>query len=218
MQVRAQQCTSPEIYSRTIIITNPLHRALTADRLLSRPKRDHATCVIFFDRQEKVDAIELMAALTKQLAEQGRYIPDIIMRMFTSYATSSKNKLASDDVHKMLITEIGRFRRINIVIDALDECSPPQTRLDLFNCLVQLQKTYPYLKIIMSTRIIGPVIEEIKRKFIKITEFHVRAHAGDLHKYISGQFEDKVELREARRHTGLVEQLTHDLISEADGM
>jgi len=93
---------------------------------------------------------------------------------------------------------------------------PPQTRLDFLRSLSELQsefhqEIYSHLRILLSSRIIDVIVEAIVDTFGDVPQIAVAASDVDLRTYITVQFRDRVKLREARRYSGLVEELRRNI-------
>lgn len=117
----------------------------------------------------------------------------------------------------MLEGELKRHEKVYLVIDALDEC-PSQARLELLKRLSDLQKAHAQIQVLMSTRDIDVMTEDVIQNFSEMSSMKLVADKKDLQIYIQTKFNTRARLRDARRHSELVEDLTRMLIDKAEGM
>lgn len=180
---------------------------------------ESASAMIFFRRDEdkNIGHAALLASLTRQFAERSRLISSVVLQTHISYSTNSSQHVQVRDIEKMLRHEIQKFKQVYIVIDALDECLQ-QVQMDLVRSLSNLGTSIPHTSILMSTRNIDIIVEDVERAFDKVSQLVVRATNEDLQVYIEKQFEMRARLAEAKRHKGLVKDLRNQLVDKADGM
>ena len=74
-----------------------------------------------FRRQLEQTALNLLGSLARQLAYQRPGISEELQKLYQHHI-NKKSRPSLDEINKFIQTEIGRFTRVFIVLDALDEC------------------------------------------------------------------------------------------------
>lgn len=195
------------------------YRAHVAHTMLGKLDTKQVLATVFFSRDEdkNVSIVDLMAALTRQIVQRSSHIPGVVLQTFRQYQTNSTRRLDMRDVETMLSGGFQRYDTVYLVADALDEC-PSQSRLDLLRELSKLQRTQPQLQLLMSSRDMEVIDEDIAGAFHDVLQIKLVASNTDLRAFIQARFEGQSSFREARRHHGLVEELERTLTVKAQGM
>lgn len=106
--------------------------------------------------------IRLLASLLKQLLQKRGFIPEGLKKLYEHHIHKSTFP-ALDKVSKILHSEMDRYSKVFIVIDALDECADDdRAREILLSELNALQTTHP-----MNSMVTSRPILKIEQKFQK---------------------------------------------------
>lgn len=89
----------------------------------------------YFGEKERQGALAITRSLLKQLSAQSERLDPKILAAF-----NNDSSLTTDSAEILLAAAFGRFRKVFVVVDALDECSEPERKsmIQLFNRQVQL--------------------------------------------------------------------------------
>jgi len=204
---------------RIAIIADALLRAYAAHTIRDEAVATSSLGVIFFSREEDktVNEVDLMAALTRQMVQSSLIVSKDIVEIFRSYQTNVLPRLDLKDVETMLLGEMKRYSKIYLFIDALDEC-PSQARFNLLKRLSVIGYSHGRVHIIMSSRDMDVISDDISESFEEISQMKLVANNEDLQMIINDRIEGRTRLREVRKHVGHVAELTQMLVQRAEGM
>ncbi|KAI0157617.1 hypothetical protein GGR57DRAFT_510626 [Xylariaceae sp. FL1272] len=161
--------------------------SIVIDHLKARIKQDNrnnsAACLyVYFDHndRETYTILNLYLCLLAQLVQHRDHFSNELKVAFRHYQEKAMFPSPSE-VLDILITEMGSFSRIDIVLDALDECSS-----EIGNIRAEFMKTvrnFPTNVFVLATS--RPDLE-VWREVKASEELTIAAHDEDLKKYLDG--------------------------------
>jgi hypothetical protein len=170
---------------------------------------------MYFNQGQSRDqaAANFVATLLHQLAQQTQDLSGTIAASYERHKEA--NSLPSiGECSSMLTSEVDRFAKVYVVIDALDECED-QTRLTFLSALNRLQRTNQHVYLLVSSR----QIDIIRNDLESPVELEVTAMDEDIDRYVEGQLTSKVRLRNLiRSHRDLEEKVKETVKQKAEGM
>lgn len=156
--------------------------AIVIDDLMSRYYNDRSIGVAFvyynFRRQESQGLDALLSSLLRQLSSRCSSVPEAVSELYQKHA-KSHSRPSCDELSSALHSEISRFRRAFIVVDALDEYIVSGKHNALPTVLSRMQ-TDSQLNLIATSR----HIPEIEAIFEGQPCLEISAKAGDLASYL----------------------------------
>ncbi|KAI9766644.1 MAG: hypothetical protein M1839_004799 [Geoglossum umbratile] len=162
-----------------------------------------------YERQNEQTAEALLAILLRQLAEHHPSIPGSVKLLYDSH-TKKKTRPSLQEVYDTLYDIAKSYKRLFLVVDALDECSD-DTRRALLLQLRNLQKTTGSLLMATSRH-----LDTLEQEFKGDAQIKIRADTGDVDSYLDGQ---RATLPECVKADPVLWQTVKDRIVETlDGM
>lgn len=98
------------------------------------------------------------------------------------YRRGTKPRLQK--VREILQSEI-QNSKVFVVVDALDEC-PEDSRQTL---LVELKALQPKINLMVTSRDLKSIEDQVKKQFVGLTELKIRANIEDIEKYVNGRID-----------------------------
>jgi hypothetical protein len=162
-----------------------------------------------FRRQDqKVE--DLLSNLIRQLSQDQSSLPECLRIFYDKYKGRTRPSL--DELSKALQTVANLFSRIFIVVDALDECQLSDgSRSKLLTEIFALQSKAG-ANIFATSRFILDVTERFKDN----VSLEIRAHPGDVQRYIEGNIAHMPSC--VARRPDLQKEITTKIIRAVDGM
>lgn len=150
--------------------------------LISRYHDDNSVGIAFvyhnYRRQELQGLETLLSSLLRQVATRCPSVPEPVKHLYNKHE-SSQTRPSCDELSSALHEVIGMFKRVYIVIDALDEYLTTGSQNELTKLLSQLQKDVS-LNLIATSR----HIPEIKAAFKSYPCLEISAATEDLTAYM----------------------------------
>ena len=127
-------------------------------------------------------SVNLVAGLLKQLLQQQGVVFNGLKSLYYGHLNNG-TRSTLDEVFNMLQSEMNRYIRVFVVVDALDEC-PVRNRVrqDLLSKLNALQA--PHSINLMTTSCLFP---NIKQEFQNSLELGIHASEEGIREYLDGQ-------------------------------
>src|SRR5205085_10842297 len=114
---------------------------------------------------------------------------------------------------KLLQSEVHRFSKVFIVIDALDECFEGDG--SRWSFLAEIQKLHPSIHLLVTSR----HISTIEHEFEKAACMEIHASDEDVRRYVEGRIEQERQLsRHVKADPALQETIINAIVEKAKGM
>ncbi|KAH7353153.1 hypothetical protein BKA66DRAFT_516228 [Pyrenochaeta sp. MPI-SDFR-AT-0127] len=188
--------------------------AITVDHLqktVQTPDIGVAYLYCNYKRREEQTTSSLLAAMLKQLV-QGQ--PTIAMPVLSLYDhhVVRRTRPSIDETLGAMQSVLANYRRVYVVIDALDECPDRDgTRNQLIRHCRSLQGKTD-LRLMATSR----HISDIEDKFKDMPWLEVRASNADVKRYVAGQIDRLAKC--VQRDTELQELVQNKIVEAVDGM
>jgi hypothetical protein len=164
-----------------------------------------------YRRQLEQTPVNLLASLLRQLAQSRSSISNEVKNLYKRHI-SKNSRPTLDEVSTGLHSEIGRYTRVNILVDALDECTVEDgTRRALLSKLHVLQSIKT-----VSLMVTSRSIPTIQRYFQSALQLEIRASNEDVQRYLEGQM-DRLACCVTRK-AALQDEIISKIINTVDGM
>lgn len=172
-------------------------------------------CAFFyfsFSDKRKQSERDLMKSLVRQLAWRE---PALSMLRQEHYLRRGRDGL--EDPDKLVLASFAPFKRMFLLLDALDECPEEQdTREGVLECIERLTKAAPNLSVLVTSRELPRIRESmLMQKFVPL-QAPAPAVDADIRLYVSNQLQRDPRFRELSSAT--LDLIKHRIASKADGM
>lgn len=155
----------------------------------------------------------LIGALIRQIARQDDCVSEAVVAQYQEHEANDTMP-TEESFLDLLTSEIGRFRKAFLIVDALDEC-PAEVRAALIRNLVRVQRTNnANVRILFSSRNIQIIAEELG----DVHSLELLADPGDVETYIQEQVSAMPALRVVHKNPTLLQELHRILTQKAQGM
>lgn len=178
-----------------------------------RGRKDTAVIYLYcnFNRKDEQDLDQLYASFVRQLVEEQSSLSQEVKDLYLKYKRARPPK---DDLLVLLQILIQRYKKVFILVDALDECNTDKGCRDLLiDELVSISNNQAQrnTKVLCTTR----PFPEITQRFPVSPQIQIRAEEEDLNTYLSARM---VEIGCVRNKVDLQETIKSEIIGLADGM
>lgn len=174
---------------------------------------DTGLAYIFYNYKERSEssATNMLSAILKQLliGQPDIPLPTYVTELYDSLSMTDR-KLGLEHVYEALECVLTRYRRVYIIVDALDECNHPD-RVDLIRNLTRLQEDCD-LRLLFTSR----DIPEISHHFHADTTLEVRANQQDITLYVKNQMPSLS--RCIQKDDDLRNNVLEKVVAASDGM
>ena len=156
--------------------------------------------------------VNLIASLLKQLVQHRSIVSDELVGLYNSHV-DKKSRPSLKECSKLLQAEIGRFSKIFIIIDALDEyIERDGTRDTLLNELRHL----PFnIGLLVTSR----YVSTIEYGFNSDRNLEIRANDRDVERYLKSKIARSSQLaRHIKADPGLESDIVATIVKNAQGM
>ena len=175
---------------------------------------DVAIAYVYCSYKELEDQtdVNLIASLLQQLAQRRSFISDDVSSLYYRHI-EKRTRPTLGEWSKLLNSEVNRFSKVFIVIDALDECSESNGTRDSF--LVEVRKLQPAVHLFVTSRHTG----SIGREFETVSRLEIYARDADVRKYLEHRIANEPQLlRHTKKDPTLRETIINSLLEKAKGM
>ncbi|KAI9778250.1 MAG: hypothetical protein M1839_008274 [Geoglossum umbratile] len=163
-----------------------------------------------YKRQKVQTDINLIASLLQQLVQKGSSIPKKVLSL---YRDRTRKPPTLNEFSKLLQSEIRRFSRVFVIIDALDECTDGDGTRGRF--LAELRKLQPDIHLLVTSR--HMTIPE--RDFEEAMRVEIRARDEDVEKHLESRIGRESRLTSyVKRDPSLRGTIISTIVKKARGM
>jgi Cdc6-like AAA superfamily ATPase len=175
--------------------------------------KDTAVTYIFCNYKNKLEQtpFNFIASLLKQLF-QGRNLSSAELKSTYNRHVGSHSYPSLDEVLDLLQSEISRYSRVFIVVDALDECNENDGTCQMLLSRLRILQTTSPVNILITSRFLPKIVQE----FCDSMQLEIRASDEDMKRYLDAQMFRLSSC--VRAKPGLQEIIRHDIINAANGM
>jgi ankyrin repeat domain-containing protein 50 len=174
-----------------------------------------STGVAFFycdyQNQSQQSALAIISSFVRQLVQMTGKNFSPLQELHETLTAKGNVKPTLNDVEKLLISICGRFDKVYIVIDALDECNLAQRKL-LFPILPVLQRAS--ISILTTSR---PHAQDLERALKDHVKLEVCASELDIQRYVNDQVEQDEDLEDLLTDE-LKQKTVSTLVDKSNGM
>ncbi|KAH0536690.1 hypothetical protein FGG08_006456 [Glutinoglossum americanum] len=165
-----------------------------------------------YKEQEDQTVVNLIASLLQQLVQRNPIISDEVMSLHRSHIRK-RTRPKLDEYSSLLQSEVCRFSKVFIVIDALDEC--PESKRTRDNFLVEVRKLQPRIHLLVTSR----HVSTIEREFEKSARVEIRASDEDVKRYLEGRVKTEGRLvRHVKADPALQDTIVNTIAEKAKGI
>ncbi len=196
------------------LLANEINSSSVVDELMATDSEDVGVAYMYCDYADKDNqtAENIMASLVKQLSLRKPSTLDHIQNLYEQCG-SGKAKPGVTKLTETLRNLCTVYKRIYIVIDALNECDEESRKL----LLAQFEKVdHSTVRIFLTSR---PHLIEMQRKYDEFPQIEITAKDSDIREFILNNIKEKDNLLELIEDTAqLKEKIITAITSKANGM
>ncbi|KXX76597.1 Ubiquitin-conjugating enzyme E2 4 [Madurella mycetomatis] len=189
--------------------------AIVIEDLKERFKEDGSVAVVYlffdFKRQFEQEPRELLSSLARQLVQHQEAVPKSVRELYKKHRETGKVPDVKD-MSATLQTLISPFRRVFLVVDALDECRPEGRCRSIFLEQISELQSNTNVSCFLTSR----HIPEIEAVFTECSSLEILATGEDIGMYLEGHMDQLP--RFVFENQGLRKQIQREIISAVDGM
>jgi hypothetical protein len=165
------------------LTSRPATRSIVVDRLRDQFKdRDDVgiACIYCNYKDRPIQTLDnLIASLWMQLAHDLGSLDRGVKDLYKSHIEKSTRPTRGELV-KVLQSEVSRYAKVFVIVDALDEISEDQARTNL---VTQIHSLRPTVNLMVTSRFLSP----IAGLFENANQLEVSASVDDVRKYVEGR-------------------------------
>ncbi|MCJ1392629.1 hypothetical protein MMC18_005499 [Xylographa bjoerkii] len=178
------------------------------------PETSVLTTCIYCNYKEKDNqtAQDLLASVLKQLVQGCDWVSEDIKALHKDHIKRNV-RLPREDLIQALQSDIARFRRVFIIVDALDECTEERNiRMDILN---ELRSLPPNANLLVTSRHNSTIAAEFKGRMT----LEVNATDSDVTRYVLARIQHEHRLlRHVRADPVLQQSIISEVVGRAKGM
>jgi len=161
-----------------------------------------------YKEESEQTLVNLLAGLWLQLVQRCDQLSDDVKDLY--YKHKDKDTLPKlADVEKVLNTKIGRYERVFIIVDALDECAG-SIRMDF---LRKVQALQPKANLLVTSRF----DDTIAREFESCPRLPIGASTEDVLTYVSSRISGQLA-KHTNRDPSLAREIEEAVVTKAQNM
>ncbi|KAJ4217437.1 hypothetical protein NW757_014641, partial [Fusarium falciforme] len=186
--------------------------AIVIDYLQSKFRDDQSTGIAYiycnFRRQDEQKAADLLASLSKQLAQRQTSLPKSVKDLYDEHQ-KNRTRPSFDEISGTLHSLAARYSKVFIVVDALDECrTSHDSRTRFLKEILKLQDN-----VVANIFATSRPSEEISNYFSKGLSRTISATEGDILTYLNA----KISLRQPDMDDQMRDMVRRGVTETADG-
>jgi len=155
-------------------------------------------------------ATNLVACVLKQLLQTRPTVADDAVTLYQKHL-SKKTRPCLDELNCLLQSEVRRFSRVFVVIDALDECTECEATI----LLHELRKLLSHIRLLVLSR----HVKYIERELHQEAYLEIFAHDEDIERYAKARIQEQSKLiRHLKAEPTLRDDILQSVVKKAQGM
>ena len=155
-------------------------------------------------------ATNLVACVLKQLLQTRPTIADDAITLYSKHM-SKKTRPSLDEINCLLQSEVRRFSRVFVVIDALDECTECEATI----LLRELRKLLSHIHLLVISRHVKYIESELDQEAC----LEIFAHDEDIERYTKVRIQEQSKLiRHVKAEPSLRNDILQSVVKKAHGM
>lgn len=186
------------------------------EKLLSDFSQDPhvAVAYFYFDFRdpEKQTTSGMLLSLIHQLSVQVKLVPEAVFQLYDRYK-GEKSRPSAQELSRLLVA-IARqhYRKVFVVLDALDECAERKALLSTLRGLIAIEA----LSLLFTSRNEADVLWEFQRQKVMDVTIKSKDVAQDVYLFVTAQIEEDNFLRDQSHE--LKHEIVQSLVDGAKGM
>jgi hypothetical protein len=155
--------------------------------------------------------INLIASLWSQLVQQQDSLSNNVQDLYKDHRRRG-TRPALSEVSRILRSEAGRYSKIFVIVDALDEC--PEAGRSRAILLTELRALQPTVNLMATSRF----LDNIAREFEGAIQLEISASIKDVQEYVRGRFCESLLSRKISKDAALREDIMKTVVGNAKKM
>ena len=164
-----------------------------------------------YKEQDVQTPANLIAGIWMQLVVEKAVISDRVKKLYKKHVDKD-TRPSLREVSEVLKKEIDKYKKVYVIIDALDECTDDFSRETLVENIRGLQ---PNVNLMVTSRF----LDSIERTFKEASLLEISADPTDIRTYVEGRISRGGQLsRHVRADAMLAEDIEKSIAENAQGM
>lgn len=193
------------------------HRSVVVDYLdWSFKLEDVGLAYVYcnYKEQEGQTATNLISSIVQQLVQSHADVPEEIISLYQHHSRRQTRPMLGE-WSKLLQSEVNRFSKVFIVVDALDECPNDGTRDSFLTVIKTVQKVQPSVRLSVTSRP-SPTIEA---EFETASRLEIRATDADVQSYLEQRIASSSQMaRHVKKDPSLQGNIVNAILEQSKGM
>lgn len=164
-------------------------------------------------------AINLVASLVQQLAQQSKELPIDVSSLYDKHnAVSPATRPRIKEFDNVLLQQVKTFKKVYIIVDALDECREDDGETQIRSRLLQsLNCLRPWVNILITSRDVS--LESIGMDSdIPVVAWTFSTTDEDIGAYVDRRIEGNQRLKKHSKVENLETEIKEGVVKQAAGM
>ncbi|KAM0812495.1 hypothetical protein AB5N19_12486 [Seiridium cardinale] len=179
----------------------------------TKKEKDVAVCFFYcnFQRRNEQGLKDIILSFLKQLLQAVTALPECVKELFDR-CQAKRTQPTLEEATRTLRSVAELFRRVFVVVDALDECQTSDgCRKELMSELIELNRVAG-INILATSRPVPHVVENLQ-DFLSV---EIRATKGDIRRFVSGNIHNLPAF--VGCNPGLLSEIMNSIVEAVDGM
>jgi Cdc6-like AAA superfamily ATPase len=157
--------------------------SIVIDHLYTKYQTDVSIGIayLYCNFRQQYKRSDLLASLLKQLVRRRSFIPESLQKLYDCH-NERQTRSSSDEISKILQSVIADYRRVFIIIDALDECQVSDWGCTVFLSEILSLQAKTGTNLFATSRF----VPEIEKMFKQSISLEIRANGEDVQRYLEG--------------------------------
>ena len=164
-----------------------------------------------YRRKLEQTSLNLLGSLVQQLAQQSSGVSEELQMLYKKHI-DKKSRPNLDEILEVLQSEVGRFSKVFIVLDALDECINSHDTKDVLGSSLRDLTSKADVNLLVTSRF----IPEATCVFEDCHQLEIRAEVEDVKTYVLGNLSRLPKF--VLRHMDLQDAIVDAVAKAVDGM
>lgn len=164
-----------------------------------------------YKRQEEQKAVDLLAALLKQLVQCQQTTPQPLKTLYNCHV-QRRSRPSFEEIAEVLRSVVSGYTRVYVVVDALDECLDTLGSHSAILAELRILQAEADVRLLATSRCHSNILQEFKAE----TFLEIRANNTDVERYLESHI-SRLSLCVQDNHT-LQQTIKEDITRAVDGM
>jgi len=173
---------------------------------------DVTMACVYFDHKQNFKPVDILRSILKSVVRRSLPVSDKIRELRRKHS-GRETRPTLKEVAEILADEIQKFKKVFIVLDALDEC--PEESYTVSKILEEMRKLQPTVHLMVTGR---PFAAKYMSQFEAFATLEIRAHDADVEKFVRGHIKMDESIKKYVLKENELDELVETVVGKAQGM